>query len=140
MKAFISYSTALDQIIGLRLQTMAAVYGITSYVPSATTRQFDSPLSADVLTHLRESDVVLAIITHNPTSAAVSEMNWALTERKLLVPIVGPGVSPDYYRKFEPSFLVDPADPSQAASNRAISCSEATGEYNQGRPDRSGNA
>ena len=50
MKAFISYSTTLDQIIALRLQTMAAVYGITSYVPPATTRQFDSPrLNTEVL-------------------------------------------------------------------------------------------
>jgi hypothetical protein len=39
MKTFISYSTALDQIIALRLQTMAAVYGMTIYVPPASTRQ-----------------------------------------------------------------------------------------------------
>ena len=115
MKAFISYSTALDQIIALRLQTMASVYGITSYVPPATSRQFDSPqLSAEVLSQLHTSDVVLAIITHNPTAAALSEMNWALAERKLLVPIVGPGVSADYYQRFQPFFVVDPLDPSQA--------------------------
>jgi hypothetical protein len=115
MKAFISYSTALDQIIALRLQTMAAVYGITSYVPSATTRQVDSPyLSEEVLRYLQESDVVLAIITHNPAASAVMEMNWSVAQGKLLIPIVSSGVPPEYYSKFQPFFVVNPADPSQA--------------------------
>jgi hypothetical protein len=115
MKAFISYSTALDQIIALRLQTMAAVYGITSYVPPATTRQADSGhLSTEVQKHLQESDVVLAIVTHNPSASALSEMNWAVSQGKLLIPIISPGVSPEYYSRFQPSFLVNPVDPSQA--------------------------
>ncbi len=115
MKAFISYSTALDQIIALRLQTMAAVYGITSYVPPATTRQVDSrQLIPEVLTELQASDVILAIVTHNPAASAVSEMNWAIAAGKLLVPIVGPTVSPEYYREFQPFFQVDPSDPSKA--------------------------
>ena len=115
MKAFISYSTALDQIIALRLQTLAAVYGITSYVPPATTRQIDArQLSPEVLVQLQASDVVLAIITHNPAASAVSEMNWAVASGKLLVPIVGPDVSPGDYREFQPLFRVDPSDPSEA--------------------------
>jgi hypothetical protein len=115
MKAFLSYSTTLDQIIALRLQTMAAVYGIASYVPPATTRQFDSPyLSAEVRQRLQESDVVLAIVTHNPSASALSEMNWSVAERKLLIPIISPGVSPEYYANFQPFFVVDPLDPSKA--------------------------
>ena len=114
MKTFISYSTALDQIIALRLQTMAAVYGMTIYVPPATTRQAGGTglLIPEVQEHLRQSDVVLAVITHRPS--AVNEMNSAVTLRKLLIPIVGPGVPPEYYSNFEPYFLVDPNDPSQA--------------------------
>jgi hypothetical protein len=115
MKTFISYSTALDQIIALRLQTMAAVYGISSYVPPATTRQLDSSsLSPEVRQHLHESEVVLGIITHNPVAGAVSEMNWAVAEQKLLIPIISRNVSPEYYSQFQPFFVVDPADPSQA--------------------------
>jgi hypothetical protein len=116
MKTFISYSTALDQIIALRLQTMAAVYGMTIYVPPASTRQAGGTglLIPEVQEHLRQSDVVLAVITHRPTPSAVSEMNSAVTLRKLLIPIVGPGVPPAYYSNFEPYFLVDPNDPSQA--------------------------
>jgi hypothetical protein len=116
MKTFISYSTALDQIIALRLQTMAAVYGMTIYVPPATTRQAGGTglLIPEVQEHLRQSDLVLAVITHRPTPSAVSEMNSAVTLRKLLIPIVGPGVPPEYYSNFEQYFLVDPNDPSQA--------------------------
>jgi len=62
MKAFISYSTALDQILALRLQTMAAVYGMTVYVPPATTRNAAAPaaLIPEVQKQLDECDVVSA--------------------------------------------------------------------------------
>src|SRR5579863_1269046 len=113
MKAFISYSTALDQIIALRLQTMAAVYGVTSYVPPATTRQAGmGDLIPEVRRNLQDSDVVLAVITHNPTQSAINEMNWAVEQHKLLIPIVGAGVAQEYFARFVPYFLVNPADPS----------------------------
>jgi hypothetical protein len=115
MKVFISYSTALDQIIALRLQTMAAVYGITSYVPSALTRQPDVlPLSREVQDNLRRADLVLAVITHAPVPSAELEMNLAMQFRKLLIPIVGPGVPREIYTQFQPVFVVDPASPSNA--------------------------
>ncbi|MGD1101968.1 MAG: hypothetical protein ABSA59_07860 [Terriglobia bacterium] len=114
MKVFISYSTAADQIIALRLQTIAAVYGMTIYVPPATTRHVASPeLIPEVQRQLNESDVVLAVITHEPVSSAISEMNWALASGKLLIPIVSPGVPQEYYARFEPYFIVNLADPSQ---------------------------
>jgi hypothetical protein len=115
MKTFISYSTALDQIIALRLQTLAAVSGMTVYVPPATTRQvWPGALLPEVEKELRESAVVLAVITQNPTQSAVTEMNMAVTLRKLLIPIVGPHVQQEYYSRFDPHFVVNPADPSIA--------------------------
>jgi len=89
---------------------------MTIYVPPATTRQAGGTglLIPEVQEHLRQSDLVLAVITHRPTPSAVSEMNSAVTLRKLLIPIVGPGVPPEYYSNFEQYFLVDPNDPSQA--------------------------
>lgn len=115
MKVFISYSTALDQIIALRLQTMAAVYGMTLYVPPATTRSAVAPtLVPEVLKQLNDSDVVLAVITHQPAPSALSEMNWTLAaQEKLLIPIVGAGVPVQYYAHFPRYFVVNPADPSQ---------------------------
>jgi hypothetical protein len=112
MKIFISYSTALDQILALRLQTMASVYGVTSYVPPAWTRE-QSTDAPDVLRNLRESDVVLAVITHVPATSAVTEMNFATQWRKLLIPIVTDNVAPENYLQFAPFFLVDRQDPSK---------------------------
>lgn len=115
MKAFISYSTALDQIIALRLQTMAAVYGMTVYVPPATTRHAaTSELIPEVQKQLDNADVVLAVITQAPTLSALSEMNWALARGRLLIPIVSAGVPAQYYAQF-PHFVVNPTDPSQTA-------------------------
>lgn len=115
MKVFISYSTALDQIIAFRLQTMAAVYGMTVYVPPATTRhQATSALIPEVQKELTESKVVLGVITQIPVPGAVSEMNFALASGKLLIPIVSSTVPPESYAHFLPHFVVNPADPSQA--------------------------
>jgi len=114
MKAFISYSTAIDQIIALRLQTMAGVYGMTIYVPPATTRHAVAPeLIPEVQMQLDESDVVLAVITHNPAPSAISEMNRALESGKLLIPIVSASVPREYYTQFRRYFVVNPGDPSQ---------------------------
>ena len=52
--------------VPVRLQTLAAVYGLTIYVPPATTRQTSAPeLLAEVLQKLGESDVVLAVMMHS---------------------------------------------------------------------------
>jgi hypothetical protein len=114
MKVFISYSTALDQIIAFRLQTMAAVYGMTVYVPPATTRhQPTAALIPEVQKELAESSVVLGVITQAPAPGAVSEMNTALASGKLLIPIVGWTVPQEYYIRFPQHFVVNPADPSE---------------------------
>src|ERR1039458_1232386 len=115
MRVFISYSTALDQIIAFRLQTMAAVYGMTVYVPPATTRhQATAALIPEVQKELAESNVVLGVITQIPVSGAVSELAFALASGKLLIPIVSSTVPKEYYAHFLPHFVVNPADPSQA--------------------------
>ena len=115
MKVFVSYSTALDQIIAFRLQTMAAVYGMTVYVPPATTRhQATAALIPEVQQELADSNVVLGVITQIPVPGAVSEMNFALASGKLLIPIVSSTVPPESYAHFLPHFVVDPADPSKA--------------------------
>jgi hypothetical protein len=117
MQVFISYSTAIDQLVALRLQTMAAVYGLTVYVPPATTRKTADPvLSSEVEDKLRESDVILAFTMHKPAASAVSEMNWALEQGKLLIPIVSPSAYPEHYKRFQPYFVLDPADPSKTES------------------------
>ena len=119
MKVFISYSTADDQIVALRLQTLAVVSmeDVTVYVPPAFTRHsFNGMLNPVVAHQLRESDVVLAVMIHNPAQSAVDEMNLALHEQKPLIPLISPSVSSDSYASF-PHFLLDPSDPSKAEAD-----------------------
>ena len=87
MKAFISYSTAADQIIALRLQTLAAVYGFTAYVPPASTRR-----TAD--------------------GSVTMDMNQAVKTGKPFIPLVGPAAPAEFSTSF-PHYLVDPMDPSK---------------------------
>jgi hypothetical protein len=113
MKVFISYSTRDDQIVALRLQTLAVVSmeGLEIYVPTAETRQAATGiLTPEVVTKLQECDVVVSVIMHAPVASAVSEMNWALQAGKLLIPLVSPSVAPVYYQQF-PYFLLNPNEP-----------------------------
>ena len=41
---FISYSAGADQVVALRLQTLASVYGFEAYVPPAQTRHSTATL------------------------------------------------------------------------------------------------
>jgi len=114
MRVFVSYSSALDQILALRLQTMAAVYGMTVYVPPAHTRYAtSSELLQEVQRQLTEAEVVLAVITNVPVESALVEMNYALRSGKLLIPIVSWTIPRDSYDRFPNHFVVDPNDPSQ---------------------------
>jgi hypothetical protein len=114
VKTFVSYSTAQDHVIALRLQTLAAVSGMTVYVPPATTRQtWTGVLLPEVQKQLQESDIVLAVITQNPTQSTVNEMNTAVKLRRTLIPIVGENVPLEYYANFNPHFVVNTKDPSK---------------------------
>ena len=70
MKVFISYGAAADQVTALRLQALAAVNGLTVYVPPAYTRQgVLSVLDPDAVQKLQEADVVLGVVEAGLTDA-----------------------------------------------------------------------
>jgi hypothetical protein len=70
MKVFISYGAAADQVTALRLQALAAVNGLTVYVPPAYTRQ-DIPtlLDPEAGQKLHEAEVILGIVGAGLTEA-----------------------------------------------------------------------
>src|SRR5437016_14154898 len=89
LRVFISYSGTDDQVIAFRLQTLTSVYGFQAFVPPATTRIGSGRLSASVQQELNAADVVLAVVNSAPSVATVAELNHALSQRKLVIPIVG---------------------------------------------------
>lgn len=114
MQVFASYSIAIDQLVALRLQTLVNVYGMTVYVPPASSRNgASSSLSPELEAKLLSSETVLAIITHPPSAAATNEINGAIRAGKILIPILSPTVNPVYCAAFQPYFLLDLADSSK---------------------------
>jgi nucleoside 2-deoxyribosyltransferase len=112
-KVFLSYSTDPDEhAIVWRLQTLAASHGIQVFVPQragakARTPRRNAPLlSDDVRSAIENSDCVLAIITSRTGPAVEKELNYALGQRKLIIPVVEQGVHEDsFLSRFERVFM-----------------------------------
>jgi hypothetical protein len=112
LQVFISYSAYDDQLIALRLQTLAAVYGAQTYVPPATTRSGAGNLGPGTKRELEKSDLVLAVVNHQPSPAAAAELNHAIQIQKLVIPIVGQWVDRSFLQSFpHGAFVLDPSNP-----------------------------
>jgi len=112
MNVFISYSAAVDQILALRLQTLASTYGLTVYVPPAHTRQnTTSVLGSDVQNAIRTCDMFLAVVTNTPTTATFQEVAFARGLNKLIIPIVAQTVDRNFLQSFPQVFVLDPQNP-----------------------------
>lgn len=117
-KVFISYSVSADQVLALRLQTLAAVYGFTASVPPAQTRQPGVALLRDeVRRWIDESELFLAVVTQKPSNAAIAEVEYARGQKKLIVPIVGPLVDSDFLKAFPQAFYIDPSNPGKVETD-----------------------
>src|ERR1700733_2033887 len=112
-RVFISYGGYDDQVIALRLQTLASVYGFESYVPAATTRTGSGTLSPGARQQLDLSDLVLAVVNHQPTQATVAELNHAIAQKKMVIPIVGQWVDPSFAQAFPAAFVLNPMNPAE---------------------------
>lgn len=98
-KVFLSYSTDPEEnAIVWRLQTLAASHGIQMFVPQRAGvrvppgRRNVPVLTDEVRVAIDGSDCVLAIITSRTGPAVEKELNYALGQRKLIIPIVEQGV------------------------------------------------
>lgn len=106
-----------EQSLVWRLQTLATSQGINVYVPSRDGRQTLSSrhvatVRNDVRIAIDRADCVLAIITARAGAAVQSELNYALSSNKLIVPIVQQGVGDqNYFSKFPRVFWFSPFEP-----------------------------
>ncbi len=127
MKVFISYGTEPDHVLALRLQTLAMVYGITSYVPPVCTRRTAGAELIDEVKqreHLLKSDLMLAILPHGPTTGAIAEMLFAeqiLVDYNTNMPLISiVPVTRAADDQWGTSFILDERDPAEII--RSISC------------------
>ena len=115
LKLYIAYGTAADQVIALRLQALAAVNGLSVYVPPAYTRQPTAVLDSQSDIRLRESDVIIGVITVAISEVCRQELNTAKDLEKKTIVIATPALA----SWLEPHFpgnlvVINPLDPAVA--------------------------
>ena len=116
MKVFLSYGSVSDQVTALRLQALAAVNGLTVYVPPIYTRHSDAVLlDPGSEQKLKEVDVVLAIVGSGVTESCRQELNTALAFAKPTIVMA----EPVFAKALKPHFganivVMDPANPERA--------------------------
>jgi hypothetical protein len=80
-----------EQVAAWRLQTLATSYGMHVSVPNR-----NGPLKGGMIDQVRrgidQSDCVLAIITGNIGPVVAAQLNYALAQGKLIVPVVREGI------------------------------------------------
>ncbi|HUA18801.1 MAG TPA: hypothetical protein VMB25_08655 [Bryobacteraceae bacterium] len=120
MKVFLSYGSLADQVTALRLQALAAVNGLTVYVPPAYTRQvMPAVLEPETSQKLRDSDVILGVVGGAGwTEACTQELNAAIALQKSTIVMADPRLAPRLQPHFGSNLVVvDPANPDEAAVN-----------------------
>ena len=91
LKLYIAYGTAADQVIALRLQALAAVNGLSVYVPPAYTRRVGAiNLEPESEAKLIDSDLVLGVVTTGMSDACRQELNSARNNLIKLIILADP--------------------------------------------------
>jgi hypothetical protein len=113
MKVFISYGSAADQVTALRLQALAAVNGLTVYVPPVYTRNNSVDfLDPDASQKLHESDVILGVISAGLTEACRQEVNTGLALKKSTIVMASLALADKLHPYFDANLVViDPFNP-----------------------------
>jgi hypothetical protein len=124
---FLTYSMNPDeQSLVWRLQTLATAQGIHMYVPA---RQLPmdggavrrNGIRKDVRTAIDGADCVLAIITANAGAEVQGELDYALSQNKLILPIAEVGVgNPGYFRRFPRVFSFSPQEPPDKVEREVV--------------------
>ena len=116
LKLYIAYGTAVDQVIALRLQALAAVNGLSVYVPPAYTRRVTAiNLEPESEAELIDSDIILGIITTGMSDACRQELNAAQSFGTKAMVIADPACASWLQNQFRGDVVViDPANPAAA--------------------------
>lgn len=116
LKLYIAYGTATDQVIALRLQALAAVNGLSVYVPPAYTRQpAATEVEPQILDKLLNSDIMLGVVTTGISEVFRQELNTAQSFNKKPIVMADLALAPSLQGFFPGNVVViDPANPAAA--------------------------
>lgn len=116
MKLYIAYGTEADQVIALRLQALAAVNGLSAYVPPAYTRQVHAiNLEPESHAKLLDSEVILGVVTTKISDTLRLELESARELLKEAIVIADSSSAP-VLKDYSPGrvVVIDPANPEAA--------------------------
>lgn len=116
LKLYIAYGTAADQVIALRLQALAAVNGLSVYVPPAYTRRVTAiNLEPESEAKLIHSDIILGVITTGMSDACRQEFNAAQSFGTKAM-VIADSSSASWLENYFPGnvVVIDPANPAAA--------------------------
>lgn len=115
---FLTYSMdPNEQSLVWRLQTLATAQGISVYVPArngpqGSVSRHATAVRNDVRIAIDRADCVLAMITARAGVAVQNELNYALSVKRLIIPIVQQGVGDqNYFSRFPRVFWFSPLEP-----------------------------
>lgn len=126
LNVFLSYSTsAEEQVIVWRLQTLAVAHGINLYVPPRggfkTLANQNPVLPRRVQQAIDQCDCVLAIVTSRTSRVVERELNYALGQGKLIIPIVDASMADSRsLQRFNPVFKFNSDAPTSEVESKVI--------------------
>ena len=117
MKIFISYGDLHDQVTALRLQALAAVQGLTVYVPPGHTRRSSGELlelDPESASHLNTSDVVLGVVGTGLSEACRLELSVGLESSGATIVMAEADFAAQLRQSGLIVVVIDPANPERA--------------------------
>jgi len=112
LRIFVSYSQREDQVLALRLQTLASTRpGLLVHVPPALTRGRAPSQSNGDLHELHQANLVLAVISRAVSPTMQKELQVAQQLGKPIVPIVLSKAEISGLHPGQPVFHVNPQAP-----------------------------
>jgi hypothetical protein len=116
LKLYIAYGTAADQVIALRLQALAAVNGLSVYVPPAYTRHpAATALEPQSEAKLMDSNIILGVVTTGVSEVCRQELNTAQSLNKKPIVMADLAWAPSLQDSFPGNVVViDPTNPAAA--------------------------
>jgi hypothetical protein len=119
LKIYIAYGSTNDQVTALRLKALGAVNGLPVFVPPAHTRENNHGLLDPVSSQqLRESEIIVGVLTSAMSAACQQELNLGKQFSKKTIVICEPAWANQLAPYFPGDLLVlDPANPAVAESS-----------------------
>jgi hypothetical protein len=113
-QVFVAYSHREDQVLALRLQTLASTRpGLTVFVPPASTRSRAANVSdaGSDWGHLKNADLLLALIRGTVPPRMEQELQYASGLGKPVIPITVGDTAQQHSIQGYSWFHLDPTDP-----------------------------